>query len=261
MKIKKYINILVCFCVIILFAGCAKKIDTSEKGDTLYQVSIINSLLSGNYDGFVTVGELKKHGDIGLGTFDMLDGEMIVLDGKVYRIDSEGKVIEIKDEVTTPFAAVTTFEEDSSHNLTGIDSLDLLQKQLDKLITNTDLFYIFRIDAEFDYIKTRSVPKQEKPYPILSEVTKNQSIFEYHDVKGTVVVAWCPEYIGGVNVSGYHMHFISDDRTQGGHLLELRFQNGNVIVDETKSFEMHLSNEATKGSHTDFEDEVDKVEK
>lgn len=261
MKRKKYIIILVCFCVIILSEGCTKKIDTSEKGDALYQVSIINSLLSGNYDGFVTVGELKKHGDIGLGTFDMLDGEMIVLDGKVYQIDSEGQVIEIKDEVTTPFATVTSFEEDSSHNLTGIDSLDLLQRQLDKLITNTDLFYLFRISAEFDYIKTRSVPKQEKPYPILSEVTKKQSIFEYYDVKGTLVVVWCPEYIGGVNVSGYHMHFVSDDRTQGGHLLELRFQNGDVIVDEKKSFEMHLSDETTKGSHTDLVDEVDKVEK
>lgn len=261
MKIKKYISILLCFSVILLSAGCSNEIDTFEKKDTIYQVSVINSLLSGNYDGFVTIGELKKHGDIGLGTFDMLDGEMMVLDGEVYRIDSEGKVIKIKDEVTTPFAEVTMFEEDSTQNLKNIDSIDLLQKQLDKFITNTDLFYVFRIDAEFDYIKTRSVPKQEKPYPILSEVTKNQSIFEFHDVKGTLVVVWCPEYIGGVNVSGYHMHFISDDRTKGGHLLELRFQNGDVIVDETKNFEMHLSNEGTKGSLTDIEDEINKVER
>lgn len=261
MKMKRYINIFVCFCVILLSAGCSEKIDTSEKRDTLYQVSIINSLLLGNYDGFVTIGELKKHGDIGIGTFDMLDGEMIVLDGEVYRIDSEGKVIEMKDEVTTPFAAVTMFDNDASHRLKGIDSIDTLQKQLDKFITYTDLFYVFRIDAEFDYIKTRSVPKQEKPYPILSEVTKNQSIFEYQDIKGTVVVAWCPEYIGGVNVSGYHMHFISEDRTKGGHLLELRFQNGDVIADETKSFEMHLSNEVRKGSLTDIEDEINKVER
>lgn len=258
---KKYISLFMCFCVIILSAGCTKKIEPSEKRDTLYQVSIINSLLSGNYDGFVTIGDLKKHGDIGLGTFDMLDGEMIVLDGKVYRIDSEGKVVEIEDEVTTPFAAVTMFDKDTSQKLTGIDSIDTLQKQLDMLITNKDLFYVFRIDAEFDFIKTRSVPKQEKPYPFLSEVTKKQSIFEFQDVKGTVVVAWCPEYIGGVNVSGYHMHFISEDRTKGGHLLELRFQNGDVIVDETKSFEMHLSDEGMKGSLTDIEAEINKVER
>lgn len=261
MKMKKYISILVCFCVFMLSAGCVKKIDPVGTGDTLYQVSVINSLLLGNYDGFVTIGELKKHGDIGIGTFDRLDGEMIVLDGEVYRIDSEGRVIEVEDEVTTPFAAVTMFDKDTSQKLTGIDSIDILQKQLDMFITNTDLFYVFRIDGEFDYIKTRSVPIQEKPYPILSEVTKDQSIFEYHDVKGTVVVAWCPEYIGGINVSGYHMHFISEDRTKGGHLLELRFQNGDVIVDETKSFEMHLSNEGTKGSLTNIEDEINKVEK
>lgn len=261
MKFKKYLIILVCFSVIMLSAGCTKKIDTSEDRETLYQLSTINSLLSGNYDGFVTIGELKKHGDIGLGTFDMLDGEMIVLDGEVYRINSEGKVTKVSDEVTTPFAEVTMFDEDTSQMLTSIDSIDTLQKQLDKLITNTDLFYVFRIDAEFDYIKTRSVPKQEKPYPILSEVTKNQSIFELHDVKGTVVVVWCPEYIGGVNVSGYHMHFISEDRTKGGHLLELRYQQGYVLMDEMKGFEMHLSNESTKGSLTDIQDEIEKVER
>jgi acetolactate decarboxylase len=245
----------------MLSAGCTKKIDTSVDRDTLYQVSTINSLLSGNYDGFVTIEELKKHGDIGVGTFDMLDGEMIVLNGEVYQINSEGKVIKVNDEVTTPFAEVTKFEEDSSQNLTSIDSIDTLQKQLDNLIINRELFYAFRIDTEFDYIKTRSVPKQVKPYPILSEVTKNQSIFEYHDVKGTVVVVWCPEYVGGVNVSGYHMHFISDDRTMGGHLLDLRFQRGDVLVDEMKGFEMHLSNESTKGSLMDIEDEINKVER
>lgn len=261
MKLKKNLFMLVCFSVIMLSAGCTKKIDTSEDRDTLYQVSTINSLLSGNYDGFVTIGELKENGDIGVGTFDTLDGEMIVLDGEVYQINAEGKVIKVKDEVTTPFAAVTKFDEDNSQNLTSVDSIDTLQEQLNQRITNTDLFYVFRIDAKFDYVKTRSVPKQEKPYPILSEVTKNQSIFEYHDVKGTVVVVWCPEYIGGVNVSGYHMHFISDDRTMGGHLLELRFQQGEVLVDDMKGFEMHLSNESAKGSLTDIEEEINKVEK
>lgn len=261
MKLKKYLIIVMCFSVIMLTAGCTKKINTTEDTDTLYQVSTINSLLAGNYDGFLTVGELKENGDIGLGTFDMLDGEMMVLDGEVYRIDSEGKVIKVKDEETTPFAEVTMFEEDNSQNLTSIDSIDTLQEQLNNLITNKDLFYVFRIDTKFDYIKTRSVPKQERPYPILSEVTKNQSIFEFHDVKGTVVVVWCPEYIGGVNVAGYHMHFIADDRTKGGHLLELGFQQGNVLVDEMKGFEMHLSDEGTKGSLMNIEDEINEVER
>lgn len=261
MRLKRYLIILVCFSLVMLSVGCAKTTDTSEDRDTLYQVSTISSLLAGNYDGFVTVGELKKNGDIGVGTFDRLDGEMMVLDGEVYQIDSKGNVMKIKDEVTTPFAEVTMFDEDSSQSLASIDSIETLQKQLDKLIINKDLFYVFRIDANFEYMKTRSVPKQEKPYPILSEVTKNQSIFEFQDVKGTVVVVWCPEYIGGVNVAGYHMHFISDDRTKGGHLLELSFQQGEVYGDEVKGFEMHLSNEVAKGALTDIENEINKVEK
>ncbi len=261
MRLKKYLIVLTCFSFVMLSVGCAKEAEISADKDTLYQVSTISSLLAGNYDGFLTIGELKEKGDIGVGTFDMLDGEMMVLDGEVYRIDSKGGVTTVKDEETTPFAEVTMFDEDNSQNLTSIDSIETLQKQLDKLITNKDLFYIFRIDADFDSVKTRSVPKQEKPYPILSEVTKNQSIFEFQDIAGTVVVVWCPEYIGGVNVAGYHMHFISDDRTKGGHLLELSFQQGDVYGDETKGFEMHLSNEVTKGELTDIENEINKVEK
>lgn len=51
--------------------------------DILYQVSTINALLEGIYDGDTSYGELKQHGDFGIGTFSGLDGGMIELDGTV----------------------------------------------------------------------------------------------------------------------------------------------------------------------------------
>jgi acetolactate decarboxylase len=260
MHVKRLCYTVIGICLLSLVSCSSEKAKVPDDTDTLYQVSTISSLLLGNYDGFKTVAELKENGDTGLGTFDALDGEMIMLKGEVYKINSQGEVIKQDDTVTVPFAAVTTFEEDNSEELTNIESLEALQNELDKLITNTDMFYVFCINTSFDYVKTRSVPKQEKPYPILSEVTKTQSVFEYNDVSGTLVIIWCPEYVGGINVSGYHMHFISDDYTKGGHLLDVSFKKGTAVTDITDSFHMVLSQTGAQGSISDIEDEINKVE-
>lgn len=244
-----------------LFSGCTSKTTGNNlERDTLYQVSTLNSLLVGNYDGLQTVSELKANGDIGIGTFDALDGELVMIDRKVYKVKDTGKVEEMEDSVKIPFAAVTFFDEDSSKELVDINDFDSLKKELDSLIENKDLFYAIKVDATFNYVKTRSVPKQEKPYPVLSEVTKNQPTFEYTEVKGSLVGFWCPEYVGGINVPGYHLHFISDDRTKGGHLLEVDFDKANVYMDITEGFTMQLSQESVFGNIADMEEEIRNVE-
>lgn len=123
------------------------------------------------------------------------------------------------------------------------------------------MFYAIQNRWIFQYVKTRSVPKQNKPYRILSEVTKSQPVFEYKDVKGSLIGFWCPEYVGGVNVPGYHLHFISDDRTKGGHLLDIRFDKANVYEDVTDSFNMDLFQLSISGAITDVQKEIEKVEK
>ena len=54
--------------------------------------------MSGLYQEHFTIGQLKAQGDFGLGTFNLLDGEMIVLKGKVYQAKANGEVIEVTDE-------------------------------------------------------------------------------------------------------------------------------------------------------------------
>ena len=76
---------------------------------TLYQVSTAGALVEGVYQGAVSVGVVREHGDFGLGTFEDLDGEMVVLDGHVFRVGSDGAVGEVADDARTPFAVVTRF--------------------------------------------------------------------------------------------------------------------------------------------------------
>lgn len=264
LSLKKGIRIVIVMFVICgcIFLGCSKEStkNVEEERDTLYQLSTIESLLVGNYDGNENIGALKEKGDIGIGTFDKLDGELVMIDKKVYKVKDTGIVEEVADSITTPFAAVTFFDKDFNKEFNNIASYDFLKEELDKLIEYKNYFYAFRIDGTFQYIKVRSVPKQEKPYPVLSEVTKNQPIFEYNDIKGSIVGFWCPEYIGSINVPGYHLHFISDDRTKGGHLLNVSFDKADVYGDITDVFYMELTQSNTSESIANVKEEIEKVE-
>lgn len=224
---------------LVLFAtlaGCAGQ----PERDTLYQISTITALMEGAYDGTVSVGELRQHGDFGLGTFDRLDGEMVMLDGRVYQARSDGSVCLAPDTLTMPFAAVTRFEPATTLNLDGPLDLNQITERLDRTLPTVNLIYAIRVTGEFEYVKVRSVPAQAKPYPRLSEVTKVQSTFEYRKVRGTLVILRCPAYVAGLNVPGYHVHFLSDDRTCGGHVLECRLSRGQAAIDSVHGLRLVL---------------------
>jgi acetolactate decarboxylase len=250
---------------VLLLSACATNASPSasaETRETLYQVSTINSLMAGNYDGIKTAAQISNKGDFGIGTFDALEGEMVLLDGQFYQVKDSGKVESPNTSIKLPFTAVTFFDADITQDVSQIKDLDALKATLDKMIVEKDKFYAIKVAGSFSQVKVRSVPKQQKPYPVLSEVTKNQPVFDYENVKGTLVGFWCPDYVGGVNVPGYHLHFISDDRSQGGHLLNVNISNASIKLDETRSFEMELSDNAQlESSITDTKSEIEKVEK
>jgi acetolactate decarboxylase len=151
-------------------------------------------------------GELKRHGTFEIGTFVGLDGEVIGLDGKFYRIRADGIAYPVPDSVTAPFAVVIPFEADKTVSVQDITDYEALQRTVEGLIPDKTIFYAIKIDGTFSYIKARGVPKQKEPYPPLVEAVKDQTVFEFHDVKGTIVVFWCPDSAKGVNVPDYHLH-------------------------------------------------------
>ncbi|MFA7369611.1 MAG: acetolactate decarboxylase [Kiritimatiellales bacterium] len=232
--------------------------------NTLTQVSTIDALLAGAYDGQMTLGELLKHGDLGIGTFDALEGEMIVIDHKVYQARADGTVRLMPDNTTTPFAAVVDFRADQISDRDSQATYSGLQARIDELAPNKNLFVAIRFDGKFPSMKVRSVPKQQKPYPPLAEVTQHQAVFEYTNVPGTVLGFRCPAFVKGVNVPGYHLHFISKDRKIGGHILDFTTIGGTLRLDSCNRFYMVLTEEKQFSAldlSQDRSKELEKVEK
>jgi len=234
----KIISFLPLILVAFSWAGCSS---FHGKDDILFQISTINALLDGEYEGAMAFGELKKHGTFGLGTFDALDGEMIGLEGAFYQIKADGVAYPVPDSMSTPFAVVTVFDADQTLPSPNLMNYEGLKDLLDESIPDKSIFYAIKIEGTFQYIKTRSVPRQEEPYPPLVEVVKNQTIFEFHDIEGTIVGFRCPNTVKGVNVPGYHLHFITADRKAGGHLLACRLQDVTIAIDYTSEFYMVLT--------------------
>jgi acetolactate decarboxylase len=232
--------------------------------DILFQVSTIDALLQGVFDGFYSFDDLKTHGDFGIGTFDSLNGEMIALDGDYYQVKVDGVAYPVQGNTTTPFSTVTYFQADQIIAIENASNFTELSRQLDEKLPSKNAFFALRIDGTFPYIKTRSVPKQEKPYPRLADAVKNQSVFEFTNVTGTVVGIWAPEFSKGLNVPGYHLHFITADRKAGGHILDLKIDEAEAKVDITAGFAMQLP---TKGDFynvdltQDLQSELSKIEK
>jgi len=204
--------------------------------DLLYQVSPVDALMLGAYDGVVSVDELMHHGDFGLGTFEGLDGEMVVLDGICYQVGMDGAAHPVDGGVMVPLAEVTTFERDRV--VPGISGKNITQVTagLDAALLSKNLFAAIRIDGTFPSVKARSVPRQEKPYPPLAEAVTHQAVFEWHNVTGTVVGFYTPPFAKGIGVTGYHLHFLSADQKTGGHVLDLEVEDTPAVLDITPRF-------------------------
>ncbi len=211
--------------------------------EIINQVSLLQGLTFGDYNGSVSAGRLKELGDIGIGTFDGLNGELIMVDGVIYRAAGDGTVEEVKDDELIPFSNVTFFDGDEKIDGSGVESIDelkeLLNKKVDELGPN--YFYMIRMDGTFKEMNVRSEYAQEEPYEPLAKVLEtDQTFFDYKDVKGTVVGLYCPPYMDSLNAVGWHFHFVSDDRTMGGHILNLKSDVAEIAIDRTDSFKMIL---------------------
>ena len=194
---------------------------------TIYQVSTSTALVQGVYQGCVTVGDVKTHGDFGLGTYDSLNGEGLMLDGQVWQALSDGSVVKPDDSATAPFWACTTFEADKTEMLSAVSSWDDLLSQLDAMRNSQNLFVAFRIDGQFDEIHYR-VACKATPGEDLVAATSHQAEFTLNNCDGTLMGFWSPAYAKSLNVPGYHLHLLSRDHQRGGHVLGLKARNLKV---------------------------------
>ena len=206
---------------------------------TLFQVSTSTALVEGIYKGAVDIAQLRQHGDFGLGTFEGLDGEMVALDGRFYQVRSDGTVREAADSDLSPFAVVTRFQGEKSLGLPSCPDLGFLTSQMDKVRTSSNVFYAIRIDGAFDFVHTRAMCKSEEGTPLVVAAA-HQPEFKMRNVRGTMVGFWSPEYAKTIEVPGYHLHFITDDRTVGGHLLECTGRDLAVCIQHVNDLQIAL---------------------
>lgn len=206
----------------------------------LFQISTIQALLNGVYDGDFSYRDLKEHGDFGLGTFNALDGEMVAVDGKFYQIKADGKVYPAAGSLKTPFAAVTFFKPDRRVTLREPLDYQQLQQRIAALRPTPNLLYAIKIEGIFAYVKARSVPRQHRPYPGLAEATQHQTVFEFRQVPGVMVGFLLPDYLAGINAPGYHFHFITADRTRGGHLLDCLVLTAKLELQQLNDLQVQL---------------------
>ncbi len=249
---KRLFAIVLTAALLLSFTACSSQQDSkAEKNndsnkETVYQVALLQSLTQGYYDGIIKVSELREHGDIGIGTFEGVNGEMIVLDGTVYQALGDGSVQKADDNETVPFSNVTFFDSDVKEEISDIKDINALKEALDKTVAKNgkNMFCFVKLNGEFKKMNVRSELKQEKPYKSLDKaLATDQREFNYDNIKGTVVALYCPDYMGGLNTPGWHFHFISDDKTKGGHILELAFDSAQAEYDITPEFDMCLSDD------------------
>lgn len=196
----------------------------------IFQTSLMSALLDGVYEDEMTVADLLSRGSFGIGTFNGLDGEMLIIDGTCYQLRADGGVSKADLGAYTPYAVVTNFvphiESKLPQNIVRAEASTFI----DKMTASQNYMYALRIDGDFEWIRMRTVVKQEKPYRPMVEATDEDAIIELHDVSGVVAGFRTPLYEQGIGVPGCHTHFLTDDRTAGGHVLDFKLRSGTAAL-------------------------------
>ena len=238
------------------------ELSPERRDHALFQTSTIDALLAGHFDGDVTIGELVDRGDLGLGTLDGCDGELVVVDGEAWQARVDGTLHRVSADTTTPFAVVVPFAPDRKVELEGPLDFDALAGELDAAGHLESEGAAVRVEGRFATMRVRSVPRQQPPYPPLADVIAQQEITELHGVEGTLLGFRFPGPLDGVEIGGWHLHFATAGRTQGGHVLACELESGTAELDHATRLHVELpptvdAPDPGSGDHTD---ELDHLE-
>lgn len=203
------------------------------------QFAALDALLGGLYSTGMTVRDARALGDIGIGCCERFGGEVIVLDGEFFACTTDGPPRRMRDDETMPFLDMCTFGDALSHPVRDLDG-PALAAEIDGLLASRNLFHAVRLDGVLARVRTRLTPKEEPPFRRLAEVTAEQIETVSRDVRGTVVGFWMPGLYQGITVAGLHLHFLSDDRRLGGHVLDIAVREAVLRVSAYARFALHL---------------------
>jgi acetolactate decarboxylase len=226
----------------LVAAALGEYLDSNQH--RLYQISTSTALVDGVAQGAVSAQTLLERGNFGLGTFENLDGEMVILDGAIYQVRSDGSVKRRDDDFTVPFAVVIHFQAEENFDAKGIGCLKDLEVVCDAHRESNNLFYGLKAEGVFEAVHARAV-SSIAPGTRLVDAAKEQKEFYFSNIEGTLVGLWSPVYSSAFNVPGYHFHFISKDRTKGGHVLQCRARTVRVGLQMLCEYDVRLPSGGT----------------
>ena len=239
-----------------------------DKENKMFQVSTLQALALGYSRSVITVAELLEEGDTGLGTFEDVNGEMIVLDGHCYRAKQDGSVIEVEPDAGVPFSAVAKLRGEREFPLENMKDIQSIRTELTRKIEERfglNSMHVIRIDGLFEKVDARSeAPYRSHHVTLKTVLDSNQTAFVFENIRGTLVGVYFPDHMDGINMPGWHLHFLSDDRTKGGHVFDVSIKEGTVRLDKINRVEIYLPKDAAFDTYSlknVSEEEINKVEK
>lgn len=227
---KWSIGVISCIALLSLSA-CVdnnKKSAVSSKNH-LFQIATVKSLNAGVYDGDFQYKDLFAKGNMGIGTFNAIDGEMVGIDSTYYQMNSDGQLTLVNPKLFVPFAEVIDFKPVKTGHLKGIDNFAQL-KRLENELTQKNTPYAVRIDGVFKTLALRNFPQQKQPYPPLADVVAKQTVFNLENIEGTLIGFWFPQYLSNIGTAGFHFHFIDKERKTGGHVIDVAFEKASYQI-------------------------------
>ena len=227
------------------------------------QVSLFSVLLSGRYGGVISVGELKKLGNMAIATMDRLDGEVQMIDGVVYQACADGHVYRPDDDATIPFGTIAEFHAERTVKLSDVPSYEEFEARMDELCTAENVPLAIHFTGAFNHMKVRAVARQERDGVGLAEAAKDEAVFEFHNVRGDLVGFRLPGYVKGINAPGWHLHFVDAERRHGGHVVNFSIQEGELRCCNASDFQIRLPDAATLSGLNlarDWSDELKQAE-
>ena len=233
----------------------------------MYQVSTLQALALGYSKAVIKAGDLLQEGDTGLGTFEDVNGEMIVMDGQCYRADQDGCVTVVAPETGVPFAAVARLNGEQQFSLNNMSDIATVRTELTRKIEERfglNSMHVVKIDGTFEKVDARSEAPYRSHHVTLKEVLgQNQKAFIFENIRGSLVGVYFPDYMDGINMPGWHLHFLSEDRTKGGHVFDVCIQSGLAKVDKISNIVIELPKDAAFDTYSlkqDLQEEIKSVE-
>ncbi len=253
------ITLIFCFGLLLLYAGLvsaqsasnspqlqftiAKQNNTNfmNSSGSLFQYGIADAFVNGLYEGELSIRELKQQGNFGIGAPNFIDGELTMLNGKIYQTNANGETFEAPDSLKSPLVFVCSFKAEIMISIPEIADIHSLFTKIEKLLPNRNSIYAIRISGDFSKMKTRAFsPVVKKPFKPLSQLLDQQHVFNFENTRGSMIGFYMPGYLAGINIVGLHFHYLSSDHKQGGHVLDAQSEHVMVEISEISGFDLKV---------------------